>query len=339
MYYSDTKDDSRRNLRLALELIGKYDLPTDPTNYCVWYEYVSGQNQGLKNAIDNHIETKKEITSKQIQDFYDTHIDGHRERLISLVQNEFNNLLVEVTKSVDATKRQLSESGNSFETINETLVPGLSRSDVDAIVHKIKDEIKGIEFSSDSAKERLQQATDEINHLKSKMAQYKTEAIRDPLTQVSNRRGFDIKLKEMIGAANNSTTPLCLIIADIDHFKRINDTFGHLVGDSILRLVAQAIKDSVKGKDLLARIGGEEFAVLLPDTPHEGAMKLADNIRLSIERLDLKKKDSGESLGKISLSFGVTAYQRGEETENFFQRADKALYHSKETGRNRVTGF
>ena len=102
-------------------------------------------------------------------------------------------------------------------------------------------------------------------------------------------------------------------------------------------MVADTVKESIKGKDLVARIGGEEFAILLPDTPVQGALKLADNMRISFERLDLKKKTTGERLGRITLSFGVTAYRKDEADETFLQRADEAMYLSKKSGRNNVT--
>jgi len=146
-------------------------------------------------------------------------------------------------------------------------------------------------------------------------------------------------LAENITHAQADGTSLCLIIADIDFFKKVNDTYGHLVGDNVIRMVAATLKNSIKGKDLAARIGGEEFAILLPDTPVDGAMKLANDIRLAFEGLDLKKKSTGESLGKITLSFGVATYREGEAVDDFINRADEALYQSKETGRNKVTGL
>jgi diguanylate cyclase len=126
-------------------------------------------------------------------------------------------------------------------------------------------------------------------------------------------------------------------MADIDHFKKINDTHGHLVGDNVIRMVAGTLKNSVKGRDDVARIGGEEFAVILPDTPIDGALKLAEDMRVTFDKFDLKKKNSGESLGKVTLSFGVTKYQFGESVETFINRADEALYKSKNTGRNKVS--
>ena len=188
-------------------------------------------------------------------------------------------------------------------------------------------------------KDQIDNSKNEIKELKSKLELYREESIKDPLTRIDNRRGFDQNLQDAISRSNNEDTSLCLIMADIDHFKKINDTHGHLVGDNVLRMVAATFKESVKGKDLIARIGGEEFAIILPNTPFAGAVKLAEDMRKTFEKYDLKKKNSGESLGKVTLSFGVAKYSKGESAEFFLNRVDEALYGSKKKGRNRVTAI
>ena len=339
MRYNDGIDDSRRYLRLTLELIGKHGLPTDPLNYCIWYEYVSGNNQELKAAIDNHLKKEETFSTETSQQFYNQYIATDQERLTSLVRKELNKVFAEIISTMDTADQLYSQSANNMEAINEAIVPNLSQDQLKTIVKQIKNEITSLEGSSSSFREQLQQANHEIDHLKNKMAHYRTESLRDPLTQIVNRRGFDKALAENLAQDQNAGSSLCLIIADIDFFKKVNDTYGHLVGDNVIRMVATTLKESIKGKDLAARIGGEEFAILLPDTPIEGAMKLANDIRLAFEGLDLKKKSTGESLGKITLSFGVTAYREGEAVDDFINRADEALYQSKETGRNKVTGL
>ena len=339
MRYDDTIDDSRQYLRLTLELIGKHGLPTDPLNYCIWYEYASGSNEALNAAIDKHLESGGALTEEISRQLFNQHIANGTETVTALVREELKRVFSEIISAITTTSLNFSASENNLETIHESLVPSLSEADVDKIVSQIKREIKSLESSSTSFKQQLQQATQEIDELKIKMARYRDEAIKDPLTHIDNRRGFEKKLREVADHASISDTSLCLIIADIDHFKKVNDTHGHLVGDNVLRMVAATIKDSIKGKDLVARVGGEEFAILLPDTPFDGAMTLADNIRLTFERLDLKKKNTGENLGTLTLSFGVATYRKDETTEDFVHRADEALYRSKNAGRNKVTGL
>jgi diguanylate cyclase len=339
MQYNDSIEDSRQYLRLTLELIGKHGLPTDPLNYCIWYEYASEKNEKLNAAIDDHLKSNGAFSEEINRQLYNQYIAGGSETVTTLVREGLKKVFSEIVGAIKTTHHHFSASENHLESINDSIVPNLSEADLEKIVKQIKNEIKSLESTNGSFKDQLQQAANEIDQLKSKMAQYREEALKDPLTRIDNRRGFEKKLKNAIAHANADETSLCLVIADIDYFKKVNDTHGHLVGDNVLRMVAATIKDSIKGKDMAARIGGEEFAILLPDTPFDGAMKLANDMRLSFERLDLKKKSTGESLGKITLSFGVAKYKTNEATEDFVNRADEALYKSKNTGRNKVTGL
>jgi diguanylate cyclase len=339
MRYDDSVDESRHFLRLALEQIGKFGLPTDPINYCIWYEYASGKNAGLNHAIDSHLKQEQGFTQKAAQQVFKRYIAGKAEMVNELIRNELKKLFAEIVGAINATDEHFSESENHLETISDSLASRLSEAEIEHIVGQIKNEIQSLESSSAAFKNQLQQAAHEIEQLKSKMAQYRDEALKDPLTRINNRRGFDRKMEAAMDEARVNGTALCMIVADIDHFKKVNDTHGHLVGDNVIRMVAAAIKDSIKGRDMVARVGGEEFAVLLPDTPFEGALKLAENVRLTFERLDLKKKNTGESLGKITLSFGVTLFKTDESADAFFNRADEALYQSKNSGRNKVTGL
>ena len=127
------------------------------------------------------------------------------------------------------------------------------------------------------------------------------------------------------------------MLADIDHFKEINDKFGHLVGDNVLKMIATTINDLTKGRDFVARFGGEEFAVILPDTPLGGAVRVAEQIRSHLEAVNWREKRTQQQIGAIKLSFGVALYRFGEPIDALIQKADKALYQSKSEGRNRVT--
>jgi diguanylate cyclase len=158
----------------------------------------------------------------------------------------------------------------------------------------------------------------------------------DALTGLANRKLFDVEFYRMVNEAHNNKRPLSLLMVDIDYFKSFNDTYGHQVGDQVLKLVARTLKDGVKGRDLPARYGGEEFSVVLPETEVEGAIKLANTLREAVAAKEILNRSTGERLGKITMSVGAAQLAANEKTAELIERADAALYKAKHAGRNQV---
>jgi diguanylate cyclase (GGDEF)-like protein len=155
-------------------------------------------------------------------------------------------------------------------------------------------------------------------------------AFYDTLTKIYNREKLNEFLTYEIDVANRYSTELSIIIFDIDNFKVINDSYGHITGDHVLRHLSMFVKNSIRKTDLLARWGGEEFIIVATSTSINSATIVAENIR------ELINEDDFPEVGKISCSFGVASYIRGESMESFIERADKALYRAKKSGKNRV---
>ena len=160
--------------------------------------------------------------------------------------------------------------------------------------------------------------------------EFKNKAITDELTGLYNRRFLDERINEEIQHSDLYNEPISMIILDLDHFKHINDTWGHPVGDEVLKQTAKIASSIIRKSDVLFRLGGEEFLVLMPQTTTNDALVVAENIR---ETLD---KNSDPIAGKITASFGVAEKMKSESFNSFYKRVDKALYHAKEGGRNRV---
>jgi diguanylate cyclase len=143
-------------------------------------------------------------------------------------------------------------------------------------------------------------------------------------------------LDKAIADAAEKIEPLSLLLTDIDHFKAFNDSFGHLTGDQVLRLVAMSVKHNVKGKDTAARYGGEEFAVVLPNTNLRSVTTVADHIRRVVMAKELMKRSTGEQLGRVTISIGVATLRKDDTAQSLIERADACLYAAKRNGRNRV---
>lgn len=159
----------------------------------------------------------------------------------------------------------------------------------------------------------------------------------DALTAVFNRRHFNTSLDAEVSRFHRYGTPVSLILVDVDHFKSVNDRFGHTVGDSVLRDIADTLRNVVRKADIVARYGGEELAVILSNTGEGGAVILAERLRSAVE--DLDHRDQGGASFRTTASFGVASLEPGEtgvSADALLSRADEALYVSKKTGRNRV---
>jgi len=193
-------------------------------------------------------------------------------------------------------------------------------------------------MQSDTAdlRRNLEHSSSQIEKLRWNLAEAQELGLRDPLTSLSNRRCFDVNLAKEIEESHTHGTAMCLVMGDIDRFKGINDTFGHQIGDEILKMFAKLLSSNVKGRDTVARFGGEEFAIILPETRLADAEHLTENIRIQLEGKELAVNNSGAPIGKITASFGIAQLGERDDADTLIQRADARLYEAKCAGRNRV---
>ena len=175
----------------------------------------------------------------------------------------------------------------------------------------------------------------------------KRQGLTDTLTAVNNRRFFDQRLSEEVAAAQRNLRPLSCMLLDIDHFKRVNDTYGHQMGDQVLREIAAVIRAQLRSGDVLARYGGEEFSVLLSQTGADGALEIAERIRRSIEehRFALPRNEQGEVQFSVTISIGIATFNPEHDAhagkmngDVLLGYSDRAMYDAKARGRNRVVG-
>lgn len=331
--------DPLKIAKLALPLMTQHGIEPTPKNYAVWYAYVESRNRDLVKEVDGIINDGRPFNNNVNSYLYTKYVgEKSDQKLISDTTQGAQLLLAEVLEVIHQFSGHTDGYNKEVDQHVQKLASKVGDSHMGEIIKEIIASAASLKDSGTSLNRKLDESKQEIQALKQNLEKITREAQRDFLTGVYNRKAFDNFLEERIKAVNEEGGDLCLLMIDIDYFKRFNDKFGHLIGDEVLKIVAKELVNSVKGKDFVARYGGEEFAVILPATPLAGAMYVAENLRQTIASHDLRRKDTGEICGSITISVGVAAFKASQDTiSSLIRRADEALYKSKHEGRNRVT--
>ncbi|MDG1772293.1 MAG: GGDEF domain-containing protein [Oceanicoccus sp.] len=325
-------------LNSTLENLDNYKLSPVPDNYRLWFEYAAGSIDQLNNDIDTMIIQQKAINEAVCQKLFIQHIASHDQRDIDdtrIAIGDMLNVMVGHLKEWDSSSNQFSDKLN--ECIRK-LDNNPSIGEVKEIVTTVTDQARQAHNVNSNIQTTLHNLSDEISTLRQDVNRLGNDALTDSLTQIINRRGYDVALKNATEKATEEGSSCALVVLDIDDFKRINDTFGHQIGDKILKFIASTLGKNVRGNDILARYGGEEFAIILPDTNFEGAMRVAENLRKAVVARQLTTGSNGKVIGRITASFGVSCFRHGEDLDDFFDRVDKLMYTAKQQGKDQVIG-
>ncbi len=320
----------------ALDLLKRATIPPYPQFYELLYTYATGVNPSL-NARINEIFRAGQATPDLAERLYNEFLKAKdaNER-ISGVSERMSKRIVTIHDAIDTAMTTAS----AYSATLQIASGDLSGEPTDAeslqrLASSLLAETRRMQEANHRLEMNLAASREDIEALQRDLDDVRREALLDPLTKIFNRQAFDDGLLRASARANEGEH-LCLLLLDIDHFKRFNDTWGHQTGDQVLRLVAMTLKSNIKGKDIAARYGGEEFAAILPDTDIEGAVILADNIRKAIQAKELLKRSTNEKLGRVTASFGVAMFRAGDTPSSLIDRADRCLYAAKHGGRNKV---
>jgi diguanylate cyclase len=333
--------DADQNYRIAVktvDMMKTWKSPVNPHAYEVWYYYLAGGKDGLVQSLKQMMDSQVEIGGREIEAVYEQFLSPYR------FQNEAETASAGIVKEIGNVMDMLDNAMGSAEKYGRSLEEYSSDLDGQIDRNRIREIVQSLVLATNEASStnklleaRLMETKNEINTLRESLEVVRVESLTDPLTGIANRKHFEEMLLKSVDHAAVQRAPLALIVIDIDHFKRFNDTYGHLTGDQVLRLVSMTMREKVKTKATLARFGGEEFGVILPDTTSESARATAEIIRQSVMSRELVKRSTGESLGKVTISVGVADFRRGDTATTLLGRADQCMYHSKRTGRNKTT--
>ena len=323
--------------QIALDQIKALQQPANPRNFEVWYHYASGHHPAVNRLINDIIETSGRLSQTDLDGIYYKFFSPIRQAdKVDNATATFMANVEQVMSTIDHASSTAAQHSQTLAEITNRIGTATDGASLRAIVDRLANTAKNMEESNQALERSLKSSRQEIVQLRVHLEAVRAETLTDPLTTLANRKCFDTALGNAIAESNRSGEHLSLLMCDIDHFKMFNDKFGHPTGDQVLRLVALAIKDSVKGRDLAARYGGEEFAIVLPDTSLRQATTVAEQVRRAVMGRELMKRSTGESLGRITMSIGVAVLRRSESASTLLERADSCLYAAKRTGRNKV---
>lgn len=321
----------------AIEFLQKHGLLPLPDNFAVAYHYASGSNPNLNMALDLLLVQFGSPSQAHMTELYNAHLGLEAEyRVFREANANIEAELKRVMAALDQTKENTNQYNETLDDFRGNLERDQSIAELRQAVGRVVEQTRMITTQNQKLQSQLAQSTQQMTEIKYNLDIARKESLIDPLTEVGNRKFFDLELQRITHEAMENNTALSLLMIDIDFFKKFNDNFGHLIGDQVLRLVARTLIENLKGRDTIARYGGEEFVIMLPQTYAVDAVKVGNQLRASLCTKQLKRKNTNESLGQITISVGLTEYFPGEELDRFVARADAALYEAKRQGRNRV---
>jgi diguanylate cyclase len=314
-------------------------LAPTPTNYSVWHSHISGENPGLSRSIQELVARAIPITDEMLSDFWRRFCAPAMDpSVVTDAGERLGRVMASIAESISGAGAATSGFTDALARFGDEIVAAVRMPDMAGVMReatrRMLVETRRMVESARGLDGDLRVASREVQALRNDLEEARRQAMSDPLTSVANRKAFDERLAKEMAAANESGSDLALVLLDIDHFKRFNDSFGHVIGDEALKLVAHALVAGVKGRDMVARYGGEEFAVILPATSIAHALGLANGLGAAVKGRRMLLKSTGRDLGRITVSLGVARYRPGESASDLVRRADAALYAAKNRGRD-----
>ncbi len=320
----------------ALELAETYRTPPVPHTFEVWFTYASGSDPQVCGSIDAMIGEGKAVAAYDIDQIYTQHLsaDARKGEQLTLANKKLDKEMDDILELIQSHLLSSKHYSGTLVERARTLSDDASPATIRRTIELLLDENKTMRAETGKLTNSLENSRAQIHELRANLAKSRENEMRDPLTNIANRRRFEICLAEEVERSRSAKTPLCLVYADLDDFKRVNDAFGHLIGDEVLKYFSSLLVKNVRKQDLPARYGGEEFAVIMPGATVDDASQLIEPIRQKMQQTKLVVTENNQSLGTITASFGIAEFTESDDVVQLMKRADANLYMAKDAGRN-----
>ncbi|MBC7668516.1 MAG: diguanylate cyclase [Gemmatimonadaceae bacterium] len=321
----------------AVEVMESHGVWPTIRNFELWVHYVGLKTSPLAEEIERLIAAGEPFTESVGEALAARFLpDSKRNGEILDAGDALSRELQSVAVAIESAQKTSAIYGEQLASASETLA-GQDVAKAKSVIDDLATATRAVQAQNKQLATQLGETNAELTRLRENLEQVRRDAMTDGLTNLANRKSFDEALEAACTEADANNQPLCLGIIDIDHFKGFNDTWGHQIGDQVLRYVSSVIGRMGAFPRLAARYGGEEFAVIFPAEQTASAHAVLEEIRLEVSSRALKRRSTNEDLGAMTVSSGIALRLPGEPSANLLERADTALYASKHAGRNRTT--
>lgn len=334
MHYFHSREESAEILRRALQLMAPHQAAFHPLSYAVWYEHAADLNPGLSRDLAKFVIPDTPLCEPDVARLYALHIAARDMEAFECAQRQLRILLEDTASSAASAQTAAVCFTHTLESIGRKLEQPADAAALKRMVAELLAQVRGMQRITSEFSDKLSTNRTQVESVVDRLERAQAQPLRDPLTGLNNRHGFQRAIDALATSGDLDGVPL--LSADVDHFKKINDTHGHVIGDKVLLKIAEILRTHTKPEDIASRLGGDEFEILLPGKSLAEAAALAEQIRVSVARMLISRSDGAEYAGQVSLSIGVAVGQKDDTLDTLRHRADAAMYKAKDAGRNRV---